>query len=206
MVLACSAGRGGPRPTMLPRRCGSARGERQPLRSGPTKRPAVKKAGWNRPRSEANELIRLFRMAVGFLPCSSAALRNSGKAACVSRRKSIPAPAELWPPSFKKKPGTIADAYGPQTPGTKTGSWLHAMWQVEVPAMSAKRISSGMAPVACGGGGSPPKQPSPPACASIMPIPRAAAEVMPKSLAAAAHTPPGTRAPTSRTSSAAPMR
>ena len=30
-------------------------------------------------------------------------------------------PVTLWPPSFNHRPGTIAEKYGPQTPGTNTG-------------------------------------------------------------------------------------
>ena len=41
--------------------------------------------------------------------------------ACATRW-SIAAPAADWPPSFSQRPGTIAEKYGPQTPGTKAGS------------------------------------------------------------------------------------
>ena len=33
-------------------------------------------------------------------------------------------PVTLWPPSLNHRPGTIAEKYGPQTPGTNTGFWF----------------------------------------------------------------------------------
>ncbi len=51
------------------------------------------------------------------------------------------APVADWPPSVSHRPGTIADQYGPHTPGTKRGSRDTAMWQVDVPPMSARRAS-----------------------------------------------------------------
>jgi len=34
-------------------------------------------------------------------------------------------PVTLWPPSFNHRLGTIAQKYGPHTPGTNVGSWLN---------------------------------------------------------------------------------
>ena len=47
----------------------------------------------------------------------------------------MPAPAVDWPPSISQRSGSIADQYGPQTPGTKRGSTVEAMMQAEVPMM-----------------------------------------------------------------------
>ncbi len=44
-----------------------------------------------------------------------------------------PPPAADCPPSFSQRPGSIAEKYGPQTPGTKRGSAVEAMMQAEVP-------------------------------------------------------------------------
>ena len=43
------------------------------------------------------------------------------------------APAADCPPSFSQAPGTMAEKYGPQTPGTKTGSIVVVIVQDEVP-------------------------------------------------------------------------
>ena len=43
------------------------------------------------------------------------------------------APAADWPPSLSQVCGTIAEKYGPQTPGTNTGSRVLVMVQDEVP-------------------------------------------------------------------------
>ena len=52
------------------------------------------------------------------------------------------APVADCPPSASHIPGTIAEKYGPHTPGTNRGSRATAMWQLDVPPMSARRDSS----------------------------------------------------------------
>ena len=49
------------------------------------------------------------------------------------------APVADCPASFSQRPGSIAPKYGPHTPGICRGSGDTAMWQVEVPAIIARR-------------------------------------------------------------------
>ena len=74
-------------------------------------------------------------------------------------------------PTGRPRPATAraatAPRYGPQTPGTGRGSAESAMWQVEVPAISARWRSSAARRCASAG----PSTPSAPAWASIRPQP-----------------------------------
>jgi hypothetical protein len=88
-------------------------------------------------------------------------------------------------------PGTIAEKYGPQTPGTNFGSRDTAIAQLDVPQMSARRERS------------PPSNPSPPACASMIETATAVPGASPISRAAASVNPPA-RSPIGRTR--VPMR
>ena len=92
-----------------------------------------------------------------------------------------------WPPSFSHIPGIIAPKYGPHTPGIGRAADEAAMWQVEVPAMTAMRRSSSFS-------STPPSSPSPPACASIRPMPTTQRVVRPSSAAAVDVKVPGGRA------------
>ena len=83
-------------------------------------------------------------------------------------------------------PGSIAEKYGPHTPGTKRGASETAMWQLDVPQISASRRSND-------GAASPasaaPMVPMPPACASIAEVPTAMPAGSPSSAAASAVSP-----------------
>lgn len=47
--------------------------------------------------------------------------KSSSPGACLCLQTLTSFPVALWPPSFNHNPGTIAEKYGPQTPGTKMG-------------------------------------------------------------------------------------
>ena len=87
----------GPKPMMLPRNEGSAKGDRLPLKSGPTKTPRVKKATWGKFRCFANIWMCSDRTSAGFFPKDMASFCKAGKAACVSITESKAAPAALCP-------------------------------------------------------------------------------------------------------------
>ena len=90
-----------------------------------------------------------------------------------------------WPPSFSHCPGTIAEKYGPHTPGTKHGSAATAMWQLDVPPTKATRRRQSTGP-----SGVAPSTPSPPACASIAEVPTGMPGGSPSSLAAVSDSTP----------------
>ena len=51
-----------------------------------------------------------------------AGYRAVGLAGCCATCRSMAAPGADCPPSISQAPGTIAEKYGPHTPGTKTGA------------------------------------------------------------------------------------
>src|SRR5436305_1783122 len=69
-------------------------------------------------------------------------------------------PVAAGPPSVSHIPGTIAEKYGPHTPGTNFASLDTAIAQLDVPQIRASRVSRS----------APPSKPSPPACASMIEI------------------------------------
>lgn len=51
-------------------------------------------------------------------------------------------PVADCPPSAIQKLGMMLSRYGPQTPGTKTGSCESTRWHVDVPATAARRVNA----------------------------------------------------------------
>src|SRR5271169_949316 len=104
------------------------------------------------------------------------------------------APVADWPASVSQRSGIIAEKYGPQTPGMNLGSRETAIWQEDVPAISATREFSNSG-VRISPPSTAPSTPRPPACASIIDVPTAVPARKPSSFAADSDKPLPTGAP-----------
>ena len=109
-----------PSPAISALASGSAKGERLPRNSGTTCSPPARCAAADNRRTALPPAGQARRSGRDLPPWPLRMLRPRPDASAT--RWSIAAPAADWPPSLSHRPGTIAEKYGPQTPGTKAGS------------------------------------------------------------------------------------
>ena len=178
--VALSWSPAGPKPMTLPRNEGSANGDLLPLKSGPINSPRVKKETADSSRCFVSSWRCSQRTSAGFCPKALAFFSSAWKHGCVSITKSNAAPAALWPASWRKRSGSMAESKGPQTPDTGNALLVEVIWQAEVPAIKAIQAFSGGQLFK----GAAPKQPRPPAWASMAPTPKMVEVDSPSSFAA----------------------
>lgn len=129
-------------------------------------------------------------------PAASAAARAAAPPWWNATMWSSRAPDALCPPSLNHMPGSTTLWYGPHTPGTSRTVGESAMWQLDVPRMSASREKIASAPLSrLPRASGAPSTPTTPAWASIDPAATAVPGRRPSSAAAAVPRPAPTACP-----------